>query len=219
MILDLGLVDYTKALAIQREFVVRRRLGEIEDSCLVAEHPAVFTIGRTGKREHLLVSEAHLASHGIGIITVDRGGDITFHGPGQLVIYPIIDLSLKAKDLHLYLRDLEEVGLRLLANYALRGRRVPEKTGVWVGDSKIAFIGVGSRDWITYHGMSININVDLSYFSMMHPCGMRGIAVTSLGALLGCELAMREVKEKLYRHLEEIFGIKGPTHVETAGLA
>ena len=219
MILDLGFVEYRKALALQKEFVARRRLGEIEDSCFMAEHPAVFTIGRTGKRENLLVSESELSIAGIEVIGVDRGGDITFHGPGQLLIYPIIDLKGKARDLHRYLRDLEELGLRILSGYAIRGQRIKEKTGIWVGKAKIASIGVAARDWVTYHGISINVNIDLRYFSMIHPCGMKGIEVTSLGVLLSRNVAMREVKERALEHLKDVFGLKPDTHVQTAGLA
>jgi len=219
MILDLGFVEYRKALALQKEFVARRRLGEVEDSCFMVEHPAVFTIGRTGKRENLLVSESELAIAGIEVIGVDRGGDITFHGPGQLLIYPIIDLKGKAKDLHRYLRDLEELGLRILSGYAIRGQRIKEKTGIWVGKAKIASIGVAARDWVTYHGISINVNVDLRFFSMINPCGMKGIEVTSLGVLLNRDVAMREVKERALEHLKDVFGLKHDAHVQTTGLA
>lgn len=205
MIIDLGFIDYEKAYKVQKEFVKLRKLSEIGDSLLVAEHPAVFTIGRTGKIENLLVADDFLKEHCIKILRVDRGGDITFHGPGQIVLYPIIDLKSRKTDLHEYLRGLEEVAITFLAEYAVTGRRVIGKTGVWIGDKKIASIGVGATGWVTYHGMSFNVNADLSFFSMINPCGLSNCRVTNLSEELQRFVPLSEVKEKIIRQFVNIF--------------
>jgi len=196
MIIDLGLIDYQKAYEIQKEYVKLRKLGEIGDSLLLSEHDAVFTIGRTGKKEHLLESEEALNECGIKVLETDRGGDITFHGPGQLAIYPIIDLRARGGDLHKYLRDLEEGIIYILKAYSLHGERAAGKTGVWVGGEKIASIGIAASNWITFHGAALNVNVDLDFFSMIYPCGMRGVAMTSVAKLLGRHVDMAELKGK-----------------------
>jgi lipoate-protein ligase B len=216
MISDLGLIDYEDALRIQKEWVARRRLQEIEDSCLIAEHPAVFTIGRAGSLDHVLTPEDILRNAGIRVIPVDRGGDVTFHGPGQLVIYPIIDLSRKVMDLHRHLRDLEEVAIRLLGEYSVAGSRIAGKTGVWVDGAKISSAGIAARNWITYHGLSINVNVDLSFFSMIYPCGMKDVKVTSLKAILKREVSMSEAKARTARHIEDIFGVRQEAYARTS---
>lgn len=190
MIIDLGLVDYEEAYRIQKEFVHRRKLSEIEDSIILAEHNPVFTMGRAGHIENMLKG-------GIKVLRVDRGGDITFHGPGQLVVYPIIDLRRYGSDLHKYLRSLEEVVIMLLKEYSVYGHRVTGKTGVWVGDKKIASIGIAATNWITFHGLSINVNTDLGFFSMINPCGMRDVKMTSLSEVLGRSVSMSALKERL----------------------
>ena len=205
MILDLGIIRYEDALKLQREFVIKRKLNEVSDSVIIAQHPAVFTIGRKGSRRNLLVSEEILNKENINILEVDRGGDITFHGPGQLVIYPIIDLRNRKKDLHNYLRDLEEVIIRFLDGYGIEGTRIKGATGVWVNDAKIAFIGIAAKDWITYHGLSININNDLKFFSMINPCGLKNINVTSLKNILGEAVSMQEVKDIFIEEFKHIF--------------
>lgn len=205
MILDLGLIDYEEAYAIQKELVKRRKLGEIDDSVVVAEHRSVFTIGRAGNIENLLEDEDVLNNKGIKVLRVDRGGDITFHGPGQVVVYPIIDLRARDKDIHRYLRDLEEVVINFLQMYGVYAERCYGKTGVWVNNKKIASIGVAASNWVTYHGFSVNINVDLGYFSMMHPCGMKEIEATSLCRVLGRPIAMREAKYKIISKFNDAF--------------
>ncbi len=195
MILDLGVIDYEEAYRIQKDMVNRRKLGEIEDSIIVAEHPSVFTIGRTGNKANLLADEDSLKRNNIKVLRVDRGGDITFHGPGQVVLYPILDLKTRGRDIHLYLRDLEEAVIIALENYSVVAKRISGRTGIWVGGEKIASIGIAASNWITYHGLSLNVNVDLAFFSMIYPCGMRDIKATSLARILGRELAMAEVKE------------------------
>ena len=208
MIIDLGLIDYEECYSIQKEFVNRRKFGEIDDSIILAEHPSVFTIGRTGVIVNLIVEEDILNKKGIKILRVDRGGDITFHGPGQLVCYPILDLSHRGRDLHKYLRDLEEAVIGFLKEYSVSSERLEGRTGVWVSGEKIASIGVAASNWITYHGVSININVDTGFFSMINPCGMKGIRAVSLEHILGREIAMDEVKAKILPYLKEVFGIE-----------
>lgn len=208
MILDLGLIDYEDAYRIQKDLAAKRKLGEIDDSIILAEHYHVFTIGRTGRLENLLADETDLKKDGVKVIRVDRGGDITYHGPGQLVAYPIVDLGRRSRDLHRYLRDLEEVAIRFLKSYSVSAVRITGKTGVWVADKKIASIGIGATGWVTYHGMSININTNLSFFSMINPCGMKDVSVTSLAGLTGRHIDMNEAKEKaLYYFNEQALGV------------
>lgn len=208
MILDLGLVDYEMAYRVQKELVRTRKLGLIDDSVILAEHMPVFTIGRTGRRENLLVGEEVLKKEKIKVLDVDRGGDITFHGPGQLVIYPIIDLRPRGRDLHRYLRDLEEVAIWLLKEYSIFGERLKGKTGVWVDGKKIAFIGIAASDWITYHGLSVNVNADLRFFSMMRPCGLEGVEATSLSAILDKDVMMDWAKERIVYYFDSLFRIR-----------
>jgi len=207
MIIDLGLIDYEDCYKVQKEFARRRKLGEVEDSQIVAEHKPVFTIGRTGRIENLLEDEEALSCRGIKVLRVDRGGDITFHGPGQVVIYPIMDLKQRGRDLHRYLRGLEEVAIRFLEGYSITGSRLEGKTGVWTGGKKIASVGVAASDWVTYHGLSVNINTDLSYFSMIYPCGMRNARATSLAEILRREIPMQEAKAGLVSSFNKIFAI------------
>lgn len=197
MILDLGLIDYGEAYTAQKELVRLRKLGEIEDSFILAEHYPVFTIGRTGHIENLLDTEERLSEKGIKVLRVDRGGDITFHGPGQLVVYPIVDLKDRGSDLRRYLRDLEDFVIELLKEYSVRGQRLVGKTGVWVADHKIASIGIAASNWVTFHGVGLNINTDLEFFSMINPCGMKHVRMTSLAKIIGRKVAMSDVKKKV----------------------
>ena len=208
MILDLGLIDYEKAYRIQKEFVNKRKIGEIDDSILFAEHDAVFTIGRSGREDNLLACPDFLKKNNIKVLRVDRGGDITFHGPGQLLIYPIIDLRTRGSDLHQYLRDLEEAVIKFLSGYSITAERLEGKTGVWVAGKKIASIGVAASNWITFHGVSVNINVDLKFFSMIHPCGMKHAEMTSIERLLCTDVAMCDAKQALAASLSEIFELE-----------
>lgn len=203
MILDLGMIEYEEAWKIQRELVAERRLGRIEDSIMVVEHPAVVTIGRSGSRKNLLVEEDTLIKDKIRVMQVDRGGDITFHSPGQLVAYPVIDLKKRVRDLHNYLRGLEGIIIAFLEKYGVKAVRRKEATGVWVKDEKIAFIGVAAKDWVTYHGLSININNNTGFFSMMNPCGMEGLKVTSLGRIIKRAVPMAEAKKMFLREFNE----------------
>lgn len=204
MLTDLGRIDYEECYKIQKEMVRRRRSGDIDDTILIAEHNEVFTIGRTGRMDNLLVSEETLLSGGLKVLRVDRGGDVTFHGPGQLVVYPVINLKEAGRDLHSYLRSLEEVVIRLLNDYDITGERIGGKSGVWVSGKKIASIGVGASNWVTFHGLSVNINCDLRFFSMINPCGMPGIEMTSLEVIKACRIDLNDVKSKMVAHLNDV---------------
>src|SRR5919109_1113963 len=188
-------VPYRQAWDLQRGLVDAVRSGEHPGALLLLQHPHVFTIGRRGDGSTLLWSQEECARRGVEVFWSDRGGDATFHGPGQLVGYPI--LHLKDRDTHGYLRRLEEVIIRVLRNYGLGGRHHPEYTGVWVGEKKIAAIGVKfSSGWITSHGFALNVSTDLSWFDRITPCGIRGYGVTSLERELEHGVPMAEVERK-----------------------
>jgi lipoyl(octanoyl) transferase len=182
----LGLVPYADALELQRRLARARISGEIsEDVLLLVEHPPVVTLGRSAKDAHLLASGEMLAARGIELFEVERGGDVTFHGPGQLVGYPIIDLKRHRKDLHWYLRQVEQALIDALAEIGIPADRGPGLTGVWTAGRKIASIGVHARDWVTWHGFALNVTTDLSYFDLMVPCGIQSVTMTSVERELG----------------------------------
>ena len=207
MILDLGLIDYEECYRIQKDLVRQRRLGEIEDSLILADHNEIFTVGRTGEMDNVLVTNDVLFASGLKVLRTDRGGDVTYHGPGQLIAYPIIDLKSASGDLHAYLRDLEEAAIRFLDIYSVRGERIADKTGVWVAGKKIASVGVGASNWVTFHGLSININCDLHFFSMINPCGMKDVEMTSLARIKGEAISMSEAKKYLLENLKGVFSL------------
>jgi lipoyl(octanoyl) transferase len=203
----LGLVPYGEALELQAELVKQRRAGEIPDTLLLLEHPHVITLGSGWHPENVLVSEAERAERGIELFETGRGGDVTYHGPGQLVGYPILDLRPARCDLHRYLRDLEEVLIGVLGDFGLKAGRVEGLTGVWVEDRKLAAIGVRvSSGWITSHGFALNVSTDLSFFGTIVPCGIREHGVGSLSGELGREVRMEEVTAAVVRHFERVFG-------------
>jgi len=201
-----GLTAYAEAWELQRELARLRKKDDVPDTFLLCEHPPVFTVGRAARdASNLGAGEEHLRSLGAEVFWSDRGGDATFHGPGQLVGYPI--LRLKTRDAHAYLRGLEEVLVRVLAEYGLEGWHHPEYTGVWVGEKKIAAIGVKfSSGWISSHGFALNVSTDLSWFDHITPCGIQEFGVTSLEKELGHEIPMAEVEEKVVRRFVESFG-------------
>ena len=225
---DLGLTDYQLAWD-QQEALLRKNIeikaasyhqekGSVADTplstrhfLLFTEHPPVYTLGKSGNREHVLIGDAELKEKRIAFFHTNRGGDITFHGPGQVVGYPILDLEKFYTDIGKYLRDLEEVVIRVMAEYGLQGDRSPGETGVWLDPAvlgkarKICAIGVRSSRWITMHGFAFNVNTDLSYFDHIVPCGISDKAVTSLERELGCSLPMEEVKQRLKKNFEEVF--------------
>jgi len=197
--IDLGLVEYAQALSWQEELVRQRCQGESEDTLLLLEHPPVFTLGRGGDERHLL-NPRQVPVHRVG-----RGGDVTFHGPGQLVGYPILDLTCRGRDVHVYLRSLEAVLIAVLAEYGLRAQRKDGITGVWVGEKKIASIGVGVRRWVTYHGFALNVDPDLSYFADIVPCGLPGVRMTSMAQQLARPVALAAVKAAVAQTFADYF--------------
>ena len=174
-------MSYGQALELQRQTAAARISGEIpEDVLLLVEHPPVVTMGRSAKAQHLLAGPELLAARGVERFEVERGGDVTFHGPGQLVGYPIIDLKRHRKDLHWYLRQIEEALIQALATFGIAGARSEGLTGVWTKGRKIASIGVHARNWVTWHGFALNVTTDLSYFDLMVPCGIQSVTMTSI---------------------------------------
>ena len=203
----LGRVTYADGLALQEELVAARRTGDIPDTLLLLEHPHVITLGSSSDASHVLLDEAERRLMGIELFETGRGGDVTYHGPGQLVGYPILDLKPDRKDLHRYVRDLEEALIRMLAQYDLRGGRKDGLTGVWVGDEKVAAIGVRvSSGWITSHGFALNVRTDLRFFDAIVPCGITDHGVTSMAALLGRAPDPDEVEDRVMAAMTEVFG-------------
>ncbi|HIE44458.1 MAG TPA: lipoyl(octanoyl) transferase LipB [Candidatus Omnitrophica bacterium] len=204
-VINLGLKDYQEVYNLQKEFVKKRYKGKIADTLILTEHSPVFTIGRTGSIKNILAPLEELRKEGIDIYEIDRGGDITYHGPGQIVGYPIIDLRGYQKDIHLYLRRLEEVLIQLLRNFGIEAIRIERMSGVWVKNKKIASIGVGVSKWITYHGFCLNLNPNMSHFAMINPCGL-GKPLTSMEEQLNGELPQRrEIEEKLVSYFKKVF--------------
>src|SRR5438067_1288999 len=201
----LGLTSYTDGLRLQERAVEGLRAGSGNEQLLLLEHPHVFTLGRGADAANILADEKQLASHSIEVHETGRGGDVTYHGPGQLVGYPIINLKPDRCDVHAYVRDIEEVLIRALADYGIKGERINGLTGVWVGDEKIAAIGVRIARWITSHGFALNVNTDLQYFQMIVPCGITDKGVTSLARLTGRALDLREVATVVTHHFAEVF--------------
>ena len=206
-LLRLGIVDYETAHDLQKKILQERIDGKCLDHLILLQHNPVITIGRSGDNKNILASKTLLESFGITVHEIERGGDVTYHGPGQLTGYPIIDLRNYKKDVHWYLRQLEEVIIRVLAEYGIIGERVEKYTGVWVGDEKIAAIGVAVKRWVTYHGFAFNVNPDLSYFKLINPCGITNKGITSLVNLLGYDVKMDEVERKIVSAFSEVFEI------------
>ena len=205
---DLGLIPYAEALALQSDLVGRRRRGDIPDQLLLLQHPHVITLGTGSSRAHVLADESRRRELGIDLVDVGRGGDVTYHGPGQLVGYPILDLKPDRKDVHRYLRDLETVLVRTLAEMGIRGEPVPDLTGVWVEGRKIAAIGVRiSSGWITSHGFALNVSNDLSYFDTIVPCGIQDVSVTSVSQELGRNVGVSELVGGVTQAFSEVFGL------------
>ena len=204
---DLGLIPYTEALALQSDLVLRRRTGDIPDQLLLLQHPHVITLGTASSRSHVLADESRRRDLGIDLIDVGRGGDVTYHGPGQLVTYPILDLKPDRKDVHRYLRDLEAVLVQTLDQIGIRGEPVPDLTGVWVDGRKIAAIGVRvSSGWITSHGFALNVSNDLSYFDTIVPCGIQDVSVTSVAQELGRPVDVSDILGVVSDAFSRIFG-------------
>ena len=204
----LGRVGYVEALAMQQRLVASRRSGGGPDTLLLLEHPPVVTLGRRGDPGHVLLDEEQLRQRGIELHETGRGGDVTFHGPGQLVGYPIVKLPPDRRDAHRYLRDLEQALIDTAGSYGVSATRLQGLTGVWVGDEKLAAIGVRlNTGWITSHGFALNVSVDLESFESIVPCGIAGRGVTSLAKLLGTAPAVREVADRTARHVAAVLDL------------
>jgi len=216
LITDLSLISYTDAYALQQRLAAARKAGALEDVLLLCEHPHVITLGRNAKRENLLVSEHVLRQKGVELHATDRGGDVTYHGPGQIVGYPILNLGVIKRDVGWYVRTLEEAMIRATADFGLTAFRVPGKTGIWVkptakqgaAEEKLAAIGVHISRWVTSHGFAYNVSTDLRYFDLIVPCGVADRKATSLEKLLLRSVSLEEVKPVLAKHLARLFGLE-----------
>jgi len=197
-------IDYKSAYKLQLELVKQRNENKIPDTLLLLEHPPVIVIGRSGKKENILVPHDFLRDKGIEIIESNRGGDVTFHSRGQLVGYPIIDLKENGKDIHKYLRKLEKVIICLLTDYGIEAQRINGYTGVWVGEEKIASIGIAAKNWVTFHGFALNVNNDLSGFSLINPCGIKELKVTSISRVLNRNIDIKDIYLSLTKHFTEV---------------
>lgn len=206
--LDLGLVEYRRALALQEACVAQRRGGVGQDRLLLLEHPPVFTLGR-GADEGFVLNAGRVPVH-----RVSRGGQVTFHGPGQLIGYPILVLPRHRRDVHVYIRGLENVLIETLASYGLEARQREGLTGVWCGTDKIASIGIGIRRWVTFHGFALNVDPDLSYFDAVIPCGLAGVRMTSMARTLGHPVVLQAVKLRLAEIFAATFGYQGGALLE-----
>ena len=223
--IDLGLIGYVEACALQRRIVAARKAGAIEDVLLLCEHPHVITQGRNGKREHLLAGENVLRQKGVEFYETSRGGDVTYHGPGQIVGYPILNLAAIRRDVVWYVRMLEEVMIRASSDFGVAVTREAGKTGVWIAAEKnspqsaqraqsgtetaekLGAIGVHISRWVTSHGFAYNVSTDLRYFDLIVPCGIAGRKATSLEKLLGHSVDSREIAARLTQHLGEVFNL------------
>ena len=206
---QLGRMSYEDTLELQEDIAEARRDNRIEDTLLLLEHPPVITIGRSGNPKNILASRELLENEGIRLYTVDRGGDVTYHGPGQLIGYPIINLANHSKDTHLYVYGIEKSIVELLKReYAVQTEIVQGYVGVWRSTEKIAAIGVTVRSWITTHGFALNVDPDMNHFAMINPCGIRDKGVTSLSRILNRKVTVDEVAKKYPKYFGETFGVE-----------
>lgn len=210
---DLGLIGYAEAWALQKCVVAARKAGAIGDVLLLCEHPHVITLGRNGKREHLLASDRALRQMNVEFFATNRGGDITYHGPGQVVGYPILNLAALRRDVVWYVRQLEEAMIRATADFGIEAGRVGGKTGVWVrtpqgNEEKLAAIGVHISRWVTSHGFAYNVATDVRYFDLIVPCGIADRQPTSLEKLLGRSVGRAEATERIAGHFGNVFGLE-----------
>ena len=204
---DLGIVPYARALALQRELHAQRVAGAIPDTLLLLEHPPVITLGKAFHPEHLRYAREFYAQQGVELHPTDRGGDVTCHNPGQLVGYPIFDVAQHGRDLHKFLRDIEQAIIDALREFGVEAHREAGYTGVWIGDAKIAAIGIKVTKWVSMHGFALNVNNDLRLFQTIVPCGIADRPVTSLQQALGRVVSMETVKQNIVQSFERVFGI------------
>jgi lipoyl(octanoyl) transferase len=205
---QLGVVPYGDALELQQKLVAERRAGNVPDTLLLLQHPHVLTLGvhKGAGGSHVLATPERLAALGVDLVETGRGGDVTYHGPGQIVGYPIVDLRPDRCDVHRYVRDLEEVMIRVAGEYGVEAGRVKGLTGTWVRDEKLGAIGVRISRWITSHGFAFNVDTDLTYFNLIVPCGISDRGVTSLSKILGRRLPLPEVEAAFVRQFCAVFG-------------
>ncbi len=213
--MDEGLIPYAPAYELQRQLVAARKARAIPDVLLLCEHPHVITLGRNGTRDHLRVSDDLLAQENVEFHSSDRGGDITYHGPGQIVGYPILDLTEHRRDIGWYVAQLEEVMIGATVDFGLAAKRVPGQHGAWLdiprGEEKLGALGVHLSRWVTSHGFAYNVSTDLGYFDLIVPCGISGKGVTSLERALGRPVAIDEARDRVVAHFAEIFGFEMKT--------
>ena len=203
--LNLGLIEYKKAWDLQLDLWAKRVEGQLPDLLLFLEHPHVLTLGRRGNRTHLLASSETLGKLNIPIFHIERGGDVTYHGPGQLVVYPILDLKEYGWKLVRYIEQLEEVIIRTLSDFGISGNRDPLNRGVWVDQQKIASVGVAVKRWVSLHGLALNYETDLTYFDLINPCGLQGIRMTSMAKALGTNVSRDRLYQRVHFHFEQVF--------------
>ena len=203
---DLGLIDYAEAWELQKRLHAKRLRNEIPDTLLLLEHPHVYTLGKAADKNNLIAETRFIKEHGISVYETDRGGDVTYHGPGQIVGYAILNLAEWKKDAHEYLRAIEETVMKTCAEYGTETTRHPKYTGVWAGENKICAIGVKISRWITMHGFALNVSTNLEIFEGIIPCGIREKGVTSLERETGKNLSLADVKKTLLKNFAETFG-------------
>lgn len=207
LIWELGLRDYGEVYHLQKRLHQGRVNDIIPDVVLLLEHPPTFTIGKTGSRKNILISAEKQKAENIGLFYVERGGDVTYHGPGQLVAYPIMDLEKRSRDLRGFVRQLEEVAIRTLAEFSIHATRDEDHAGVWVGLDEIAAIGLSVKKWVSMHGLALNVNTNLKHFSLINPCGFSDRKATSMAAILGHNVPMKQVNDCFKKHFSEIFRV------------
>jgi lipoyl(octanoyl) transferase len=203
-----GVVAYEDSLRLQHDRVMARKAGAIPDTLVLLQHPPVYTLGRNANRENILFSPERLRRLGAEVFETDRGGDVTFHGPGQLVGYPILDLTRHKRDLAWYMHSLEEVFIRVAGEFGIQAGRVAGARGVWIGNDKLVAMGVHVSRWVTSHGFAFNVDTDLRYFEWIVPCGLHGKGVTSLHKLLGLPVSMDAATGYVINHFGKVFGIE-----------
>ncbi len=208
IVYQLGLIEYQAATFLQRKLHRERMDGKMSDMLLLLEHPPTITVGKSGDLDHVLVPQEELSKEHISLFFTDRGGDVTYHGPGQLVGYPILNLKERNRDIHQYVRDLEEVILRTLNSFCIPANRKNDHAGIWVNEEQIASIGLSIRKWITMHGFALNVKPKLGHFLNINPCGILGQKATSIVEILAKNISMETVTKKLINFFSEVFDVQ-----------
>jgi len=206
-LINAGRSDYRKSWDLQKRLFEQVAKRKSDQYLIISEHEPVITIGKTGSKSNLLAEKAYLTQKNIDVVDIDRGGDITFHGPGQIVGYPILDLALFKKDIHWYLRALEDVIIKVLAEYNITAIRDKKLTGVWVNNKKICALGIKTSSWITMHGFALNVQTNLDYFDLIVPCGINDKGVTSISEQVGNSIEQNDVINKLIIHFQNVFNV------------